>query len=77
MPNVTETLIAILATTSLGAILSSCPLDFGINGKAIHCFDRLKQIADQPPDLEQMIITPVISNARCTGELNSWPSLEP
>jgi acetoacetyl-CoA synthetase len=94
MPNIAETVIAMLATTSLGAIWSSCSPDFGINavidrfgqikpkvlfacdgydynGKTIHCFDKLKQIAEQLPDLEKIVITPVISDTRCTGELNS------
>ena len=93
MPNVTETIIAMLATTSLGAIWSSCSPDFGINGvidrfgqikpkvlfacdgyyyngKTIHCFDKLQQITDQLPDLELIIITPLIGDAKCTEELN-------
>ncbi|RLA46549.1 MAG: acetoacetate--CoA ligase [Gammaproteobacteria bacterium] len=40
MPNVAETVIAMLATTSLGAIWSSCSPDFGING----VMDRFGQI---------------------------------
>jgi acetoacetyl-CoA synthetase len=41
MPNLPETLIAMLATTSLGAIWSSCSPDFGIAG----VLDRFGQIA--------------------------------
>ncbi|MGH8278369.1 MAG: acetoacetate--CoA ligase [Gammaproteobacteria bacterium] len=41
MPNRPETIIAMLATTSLGAIWSSCSPDFGING----VLDRFGQIA--------------------------------
>jgi acetoacetyl-CoA synthetase len=32
MPNIPETIVAILATASIGAIWSSCSPDFGING---------------------------------------------
>jgi len=40
MPNVAETVIAMLATTSIGAIWSSCSPDFGIDG----VMDRFGQI---------------------------------
>ena len=40
MPNLPETVIAMLATTSIGAIWSSCSPDFGINGVV----DRIGQI---------------------------------
>lgn len=40
MPNMIETVIAMLATTSIGAIWSSCSPDFGIKG----VFDRFGQI---------------------------------
>ncbi|MFV0276384.1 MAG: acetoacetate--CoA ligase [Parahaliea sp.] len=40
MPNIAETVIAMLATTSLGALWSSCSPDFGING----VLDRFGQI---------------------------------
>ncbi len=40
MPNVPETIIAMLATTSIGAIWSSCSPDFGINGVV----DRFGQV---------------------------------
>jgi acetoacetyl-CoA synthetase len=40
MPNLPETVIAMLATTSIGAIWSSCSPDFGVNGVV----DRLCQI---------------------------------
>ncbi|RRJ84711.1 acetoacetate--CoA ligase [Aestuariirhabdus litorea] len=41
MPNCLETVVAMLATTSLGAVWSSCSPDFGING----VIDRFGQIA--------------------------------
>ncbi len=40
MPNICETVIAMLATTSIGAIWSSCSPDFGVNGAC----DRFGQI---------------------------------
>ncbi len=40
MPNLPETIIAMLAATSLGAVWSSCSPDFGVNGVV----DRFKQI---------------------------------
>ena len=40
LPNMTETVIAMLATTSLGAIWSSCSPDFGVKGM----LDRFQQI---------------------------------
>jgi acetoacetyl-CoA synthetase len=40
MPNVPETLIAMLAATSLGAVFSSCSPDFGVHG----ILDRFGQI---------------------------------
>jgi len=41
MPNIPETVVAMLATTSIGAVWSSCSPDFGINGVV----DRFGQIA--------------------------------
>src|SRR5207245_11759802 len=41
MPNVPETVIAMLAATSLGAVWSSCSPDFGVAGVV----DRFGQIA--------------------------------
>jgi len=40
MPNIPETIVAMLATTSIGAVWSSCSPDFGINGVR----DRFGQI---------------------------------
>ncbi|HNR23250.1 MAG TPA: acetoacetate--CoA ligase [Steroidobacteraceae bacterium] len=40
MPNLPETIVAMLATTSLGAVWSSCSPDFGVNG----VLDRFGQI---------------------------------
>ncbi len=41
MPNMIDTVVAMLATTSIGALWSSCSPDFGING----VIDRFGQIA--------------------------------
>ncbi|HET7844298.1 MAG TPA: acetoacetate--CoA ligase [Xanthomonadales bacterium] len=41
MPNIPATIVAMLATTSLGAIWSSCSPDFGVEG----VIDRLGQVA--------------------------------
>jgi acetoacetyl-CoA synthetase len=41
LPNIPETVIAMLATTSLGAVWSSCSPDFGVSG----VLDRFSQIA--------------------------------
>jgi hypothetical protein len=41
LPNVPETIIAMLATASIGALWSSCSPDFGVNG----VLDRFGQIA--------------------------------
>ncbi|WP_323843791.1 acetoacetate--CoA ligase [Microbulbifer magnicolonia] len=41
MPNIIDTVVAMLATSSLGAIWTSCSPDFGING----VFDRFGQVA--------------------------------
>jgi acetoacetyl-CoA synthetase len=40
MPNIIETVVAMLATTSIGAVWSSCSPDFGIRG----VLDRFRQI---------------------------------
>ena len=41
LPNVSQTLVVMLATTSLGAVFTSCSPDFGING----VLDRFSQTA--------------------------------
>ncbi|MFD1218473.1 acetoacetate--CoA ligase [Microbulbifer celer] len=41
MPNIIDTVVAMLATTSLGAVWTSCSPDFGING----VLDRFGQVA--------------------------------
>ena len=83
MPNVPETIIAMLAATSLGAMWTSCSPDFGINGvidrfgqiepkvlfvcdgyhyngKVIDSLPRVKAIAEQIDNIEQLIVVPVL-----------------
>ena len=55
MPNISETVIAMLASASIGAVWSSCSPDFGING----VMDRFGQI--QP----KVRFKPKSSNPRC------------
>src|SRR6185503_6623943 len=96
MPNIPETVIAMLAATSLGAIWSSCSPDFGADGvydrfgqitprvlftadgyrytgKEIDCLERVRQIIDRIPSLEQVVVVPYLrakpeltGMARCT-----------
>ena len=81
MPNMPETIIAMLATTSIGAIWSSSSPDFGIkgvldrfsqiepkvlfaangyfyNGEPFDSLEKLNNILDQLPSVEQVIVTP-------------------
>lgn len=83
MPNVAHTVIAMLATTSLGAIWSSCSPDFGVNalvdrlsqiepkivfacdgqqynGKTYLAQEKISQIANRVPAIEQIIMCPLI-----------------
>ena len=96
MPNIPETVIAMLAATSLGAIWSSCSPDFGADGvydrfgqitprvlftsdgyryagKEIDCLERVRQIIDRIPSVEQVVVVPYLREApelsgmaRCT-----------
>ncbi|HVD61900.1 MAG TPA: AMP-binding protein, partial [Gemmatimonadaceae bacterium] len=79
MPNIPETMIAMLATASLGAVWSSCSPDFGVQGvldrfgqiepRVLFCTDRyryagknidlrerISQIAEKIPSIEQVVI---------------------
>jgi len=79
--NIPETIIAMLAVTSLGATWSSCSPDFGIqgvldrfgqikpkvlfaiesyqyNGKQIDCSDKIKEIAERIPEIQNVVIIP-------------------
>jgi acetoacetyl-CoA synthetase len=108
MPNIPETLIAMLAAASLGAVWSSCSPDFGVNGalerfgqiepKLLFCADgyffkgkeidslqRVKEIAQHLPSVEQVVITPYIllhpdigplHNAILFGDFMRVPVLE-
>ncbi len=79
VPNYPESIIAMLATTSLGALWSSCSPDFGLkgvldrfgqiqpkvlfaieeyqyNGKIIACMEKIQQITDNIPDIQNVVI---------------------
>ena len=71
MPNIIETVVAMLATASIGAIWSSCSPDFGVNG----VMDRFGQIepvvlfacdgyfynGNNIDSIKQLILVPVLS----------------
>ncbi|MBF0352927.1 MAG: acetoacetate--CoA ligase [SAR324 cluster bacterium] len=75
MPNMLETVIAMLATTSLGAIWSSCSPDFGING----VLDRFGQITPKVLFTADGYIyagKPQDSLERISGILEQLPGVE-
>jgi len=84
MPNRPETIIAMLAATSIGAIWSSCSPDFGVtgvldrfgqiepklliatdgyyyNGKTIDSLERVRNVVDELPSLERVVVAPFVS----------------
>lgn len=85
MPNMPETIIAMLAAVSLGAVWSSCSPDFGVqgvldrfrqvapkiilsadgyfyNGKSHDSLEKLSEIVDSLPSVEQTIIVPYVTD---------------
>jgi len=81
LPNLPETVIAMLAAASIGAIWSSCSPDFGPQGlldrfgqirpkllitadayiynrKTHPCLDKLAEVRDQLPSVEQFVVVP-------------------
>ncbi len=81
VPNMIESIVAMLAATSIGAIWSSCSPDFGVkgvldrfgqiepkiifsadgyfyNGKAHDSVRRIKEIVDQIPSIEKVVVIP-------------------
>ncbi|MFZ3282655.1 acetoacetate--CoA ligase [Pseudomonas sp.] len=101
MPNTWQTLVAMLATTSLGAIWSCSSPDFGTHGvidrfgqidpkvlitcagyryagKAIDQTDKLNEILQQLPSLQQLIIVPYArpqaraEDYRTDAEVSLW-----
>ncbi len=85
LPNVAQSVIAMLAATSLGAIWSSCSPDFGLKGvldrfcqieprvlfvadgyqyggKPFSVTDRVRQITEALPSLEQVVLIPFLSD---------------
>jgi acetoacetyl-CoA synthetase len=61
LPNMPETIIAMLATASLGAIWSSCSPDFGVQG-VVDRFGRLNRRCCSPP---MAITTPESRTIAC------------
>ncbi len=90
MPNMPETVIAMLATASIGAIWSSCSPDFGVNGaverfsqiepKLLFCADgyffKGKQIDSLPRVREIAQQLPSLTEIIVTPYTNDTPSLE-
>jgi acetoacetyl-CoA synthetase len=85
MPNIPETVVALLATASLGAIWSSCSPDFGVKGvldrfgqiaprvlftadgyryagKEIDSLSRVREIVEQIPSIERVVVVPYLRN---------------
>ena len=85
LPNLPETVIAMLATTSLGAVWSSCSPDFGAHGvldrfgqirprvlfcadgyryagKEIDSLQRVREVREQIPEIERVIVVPYVAN---------------
>ena len=84
LPNLIETVVAMLATTWIGAIWSSCSPDFGTSGvcdrfgqiqprvlfvadgyfydgKPIDCLERVAEVQSRLPDIEQIVVIPVLT----------------
>ena len=93
MPNMPETVAAMLASASVGAVWSSCSPDFGVqgvldrfgqispkvlfsadgywyNGKTHDSLEKLREITNGLPSLEQTVVVPLISDK---PELSSNP----
>ena len=83
MPNIPETVVAMLAAASIGALWSSCSPDFGAQGvfdrfgqiaprvlfcadghryagKEIDCLERVAQIVERIPSIEQVVVVPYL-----------------
>ena len=81
LPNLPETVIAMLAASSIGAVWSSCSPDFGVqgvldrfgqiepkvlfacaayryNGKNFDCLGRVRELAENIPSIERIVIAP-------------------
>lgn len=75
MPNMPETIIAMLATTSIGAIWSSCSPDFGVNG-AVERFRQIEPKLLFTADGYFFKGKPIDSLSRVTAISQQLPSLE-
>jgi acetoacetyl-CoA synthetase len=94
MPNIPETIVAMLATASLGAIWSSCSPDFGVKGvldrfgqiaprvlftadgyryagKEIDSLGRVREIVDQIPTIEQVVVVPYLRSDLSLSSIRS------
>lgn len=92
MPNMIETVVAMLAATGLGAIWSSCSPDFGFqgamdrfgqiqpkvmfcangysyNGKNFDVLGKVRQIAEEIPSIEKVVIVPYTDPAPKHGDI--------
>ena len=92
MPNITETVIAFLATASIGAIWSSCAPEFGVsstlsrfkqiepkilftvdgyqyNGKPFDKMETIKNLTENLPSVEQVVVVPYLEENPDTGGL--------
>ena len=70
MPNVPETVIAMLAAASIGCVFTSASPDFGVQGVLDRFGQGFAQGPDQPP-------TPIITTARSSPASTSCPPLPP
>jgi acetoacetyl-CoA synthetase len=91
LPNLPETIIAMLATAAIGAVWTSCSPDFGINsvvdrfsqvsprifitvdgyqykGKTFRLNDKIDQIIQSLPSVEQIILIHYLSAERKLGD---------
>jgi acetoacetyl-CoA synthetase len=65
-PNITETLVAVLATASLGAIWSSCAPEFGTRS-VIDRRDEVAAVVDALPSVEHVVTIPYLHDDRDDG----------
>lgn len=94
MPNMPETVIALLASSSIGAIWSACSPEFGIDGvierfgqikpkilftvdgqtyqgKSFDLLNKITQISQKIPSIENIIITPYLNENPILDDLSN------
>ncbi|HET9424580.1 MAG TPA: acetoacetate--CoA ligase [Gemmatimonadaceae bacterium] len=92
MPNIPETVIAMLGAASIGAVWSSCSPDFGVGGvldrfgqieprvlvtvdgyrynnKRLDLRDRVRQIVEKIPSIEQVVVVPYVEETADVGAI--------